>query len=126
MRNRAYFASNPPHAKQESGQKAGRKGRNTPQDTGSPCTLHHLPQVDTTTAATMNAKEYKTTQKEIKRLIWLTHPTALNDAINDYQDGTDLDDVAADVAAALYTDDTFNEYTAADLEAAIAEAITEY
>ncbi len=63
---------------------------------------------------------------QITALIWLTHPAALNTAINDYQAGTDLDDAADDVAAALYTDDTFNEYTAAELQAAIAEAITEY
>lgn len=63
---------------------------------------------------------------QITALIWLTHPAALNTAINDYQSGTDLDEAAADVAAALYTDDTFNEYTAAELQAAIAEAITEY
>lgn len=63
---------------------------------------------------------------QITALIWLTHPTALNTAINDYQAGTDLNDAADDVAAALHTDDTFNEYTAAELQAAIAEAITEY
>lgn len=63
---------------------------------------------------------------QITALIWLTHPAALNTAINDYQAGTDLDEAADDVAAALYTDDTFNEYTAAELQAAIAEAITEY
>ena len=63
---------------------------------------------------------------QITALIWLTHPAALNTAINDYQAGADLDEAAADVAAALYTDDTFNEYTDAELQAAIAEAITEY
>ena len=66
------------------------------------------------------------TMSQIINLIWLTHPAALNTAINDYQAGTDLDEAVDDVAAALYTDDTFNEYTAAELQAAIAEAITEY
>ena len=46
---------------------------------------------------------------QITALIWLTHPAALNTAINDYQAG-------ADVAAALYTDDTFNEYTDTEIE----------
>ena len=63
---------------------------------------------------------------QIINLSWLTHPAALNTAINDYQAGADLDEAADDVAAALYTDDTFNEYTAAELQAAITEAITEY
>lgn len=62
----------------------------------------------------------------IINLIWLTHPTALNDAIAAYQDGAAIDNTASDVIAALYTDDTFNEYSNAELQAAISEAITEY
>ena len=58
-------------------------------------------------------------------LLWLTHPTALNDAIADVQDGMDIDDAVAEVVTALYTDDTFNEYSEAELQAAIAETITE-
>ena len=59
-------------------------------------------------------------------LIWLTHPAALNDAITTYQDGTTIDDACAEVLAALYTDDTFNEYTESELQAAICEVITNY
>lgn len=59
-------------------------------------------------------------------LIWLTHPTALNDAIDAHQSGLELDEAAAEVVTALYTDDTFNEYSESELQAAIAEAISEY
>lgn len=63
---------------------------------------------------------------EIISLIWLTHPTALNDAISAVEDGTDIDEAAAELVTALYTDDTFNEYSDDELQAAIAEAINEY
>ena len=63
---------------------------------------------------------------EITALIWLTHPAALNDAITAYQDGASLNDAAAEVMAALCTDDTFNEYTESELQAAICEEITNY
>ena len=35
-------------------------------------------------------------------------------------------EAAADLMAVLYTDDTFNYYTDTELQAAVAEAITEY
>ena len=63
---------------------------------------------------------------EIATLIRLTHPTALNEAIEAVENGTDLDEAAADLMAALYTDDTFNDYTDTELQTAVAEVITEY
>lgn len=63
---------------------------------------------------------------EIINLIRLTHPTALNEAIEAVENGTDIDEAAADIMAALYTDDTFNEYSEEQLTAAIAEMINEY
>lgn len=62
----------------------------------------------------------------LTHLIWLTHPQAMSDAINAVQDGMDIDDAAAEVITALYTDDTFNEYSEAELQAAVADVITEY
>lgn len=64
--------------------------------------------------------------KDLTALIWLTHPTATADAISEYNDGASLDEAAADLMAALYTDDTFNEYSEEQLTAAIAEMINEY
>lgn len=63
---------------------------------------------------------------EIINLIRLTHPTALNEAIEAVENGTDIDEAAADLMAALYTDDTFNDYSEEQLTAAIAEMINEY
>ena len=63
---------------------------------------------------------------EIATLIRLTHPTALNEAIEAVENGTDIDEAAADLMAALYTDDTFNDYSEEQLTAAIAEMINEY
>ena len=63
---------------------------------------------------------------EIINLIRLTHPAALNEAIEAVENGTDIDEAAADLMAALYTDDTFNEYSEEQLTAAIAEMINEY
>lgn len=62
----------------------------------------------------------------IINLIWLTHPTALKDAITAYQDGANIGEAVEEVIAALYTDDTFNEYSEAELQSAISEAIAEY
>lgn len=59
----------------------------------------------------------------IINLIRLTHPTALNDAINEYQEGMPIDEAVAKVIAALYTDDTFNEYSEEQLQTAITEII---
>ena len=64
--------------------------------------------------------------KEITTLIRLTHPTALNYAITARQEGADLGDAADEVLAALYTDDTFNEYTDTELRAAVEEVLAEY
>ena len=63
---------------------------------------------------------------EIINLIRLTHPTALNEAIEAVENGTDVYEAAADLMAALYTDDTFNDYSEEQLTAAIAEMINEY
>lgn len=63
---------------------------------------------------------------EIINLIRLTHPAALNEAIEAVENGTDIDEAAADLMAALYTDDTFNDYTDTELQTAVAEVITEY
>lgn len=63
---------------------------------------------------------------EIISLVWLTHPFAISNAIDAYQDGTPIDDAAAEVIAALYVDDTFNEYSDAQLQAAISEILSEY
>ena len=63
---------------------------------------------------------------EIINLIRLTHPAALNEAIEAVENGTDLDETAADLMAVLYTDDTFNDYSEEQLTAAIAEMINEY
>ena len=63
---------------------------------------------------------------EIINLIQLTHTTALNEAIEAVENGTDIDEAAAELALKLYTDDTFNEYSEEQLTAAIAEMINEY
>ncbi len=63
---------------------------------------------------------------EITALIWLLHPIALNAAIAEYQNGAELDEAAAEVIAAVYTDDAFNEYNESELQAAICEEITNY
>lgn len=58
---------------------------------------------------------------DIRLLIQMLHPTALADAISDYEDTGDLDECAANLVAGLYTDDTFNEYSANELQAAASE-----
>ena len=65
---------------------------------------------------------------DLTNLIWLTHPTALNDAITAAQDGTpeDAENEFSFLFSLLLGDDTFNEYTAEELQAAIEEAVTEY
>ena len=65
---------------------------------------------------------------EIISLIWLTHPTALNDAITAAREESpeDADAELSTLLAALMVDDTFNDYTEEQLAAAIAEAINEY
>lgn len=65
---------------------------------------------------------------EIISLIWLTHPTALNDAITAAREESPEDAEAelSTLLTALLVDDTFNEYTENELQAAIAEAISEY
>lgn len=40
--------------------------------------------------------------------------------------GADLEESALDVITVLYTDDTFNQYTESELQAAISEEITNY
>ena len=66
--------------------------------------------------------------REIISLIWLTHPTALNDAITAAQEGTpeEAEDEFSYLFAALLVDDTFSAYSQEELQAAIEEAITEY
>lgn len=66
--------------------------------------------------------------KEIISLMWLTHPTALNDAITAAREENpdDADAELSTLLAALMVDDTFNDYTEEQLAAAIAEAINEY
>lgn len=59
-------------------------------------------------------------------LILLTHPIAMSNAIDLYKEGASIDDAASEVITAIHTDDTFNEYSPAELQAAISEAITEY
>lgn len=65
---------------------------------------------------------------EIISLIWLTHPTALNDVITAAREENpdDADAELSTLLAALMVDDTFNDYTEEQLAAAIAEAINEY
>lgn len=64
---------------------------------------------------------------DIISLIWMTHPTALNDAIRASQESPeDAEAALGTLFTALLVDDTFNEYTEAELQAAIAEAIAEY
>lgn len=62
---------------------------------------------------------------ELKNLIWLTHPTAMSDAISAVKDGQDIDEAALEVVTALYTDDTFNEYSENELQTAVAEVISD-
>lgn len=63
----------------------------------------------------------------IINLIKLTHPAALNAAIFAAENETaeEAEAAADELLAALYLDDTFNEYTESELNAAIAEAINE-
>lgn len=65
---------------------------------------------------------------EIINLIRLTHPQALNAAIFAAENGTieEAEEAAAELLAALYIDDTFNQCTESELLAAISEATTEY
>lgn len=62
---------------------------------------------------------------ELKNLIWLTHPTAMSDAISAVENGQDIDDAALEIVTVLYTDDTFNEYSEDELQAAVAEVISD-
>lgn len=66
--------------------------------------------------------------QNVINLIWLTHPAALNAVIFAAENETPADVEAAggELLAALYLDDTFNEYGESELIAAIAEAINEY
>ena len=61
MRNRAIFASDATSIRQESGQKAGRKGRNTPKEREQEHTTcisghHHRPKERATTEAPATSK----------------------------------------------------------------------
>lgn len=62
---------------------------------------------------------------DITNLIWITHPTALNDAIMAAQYGTpeEAESEYAYLFGALLSDDTFSEYSQEELQAAIEEAI---
>lgn len=65
---------------------------------------------------------------EIINLIWLTHPTALNDAITVAHEESpeDAERECGFLFGQLLSDDTFNGYSESELEAAISEAISEY
>lgn len=63
---------------------------------------------------------------EIINLIRLTHNATLCDAIQDYWEGTPIDEATEEVISFLRYDDAFNEYSEDELQAAISEAITEY
>lgn len=63
---------------------------------------------------------------DLVNLIRLTHGAGLNAAIEaSYESEESAEYEASMLMAALYVDDTFNEYTEAELQAAIAEAINE-
>ena len=62
---------------------------------------------------------------DLATLIWMTHPTATADAINAYDDGEELDEAVAELVTSLYIDDTFNEYSDEQLQAAATELIAE-
>lgn len=65
---------------------------------------------------------------EIISLIWLTHPTALNDAITAAREESpeDAEHEFSYLFGAILNDDTFNGYSPEEIQAAIAEAINEY
>ena len=65
---------------------------------------------------------------EIISLIWLTHPTALNDAITAAREESpeDAEYEFSYLFGTILNDDTFNGYSPEEIQAAIAEAINEY
>lgn len=62
----------------------------------------------------------------LKTLIQLTHPVLICEAIDAYIGGAEIDDAALQAVTMLYTDDTFSEYSDAELQMAVSELITEY
>lgn len=63
---------------------------------------------------------------DLVNLIRLTHGAGLNSVIEaSYESEESAEYEASMLMAALYVDDTFNEYTEAELQTAIAEAINE-
>lgn len=65
--------------------------------------------------------------QEIINLIWLTHPQQMDYVMKatEEHDQDSLDAELSTLMAALYVDDTFNEYSEEQLQQAVNEAINE-
>lgn len=63
---------------------------------------------------------------QLKNLLQLTRPTLMADAASYLCDGWSVEDATESALTALYTDDTFNEYSETELQAAISEIITDF
>lgn len=65
---------------------------------------------------------------EIITLMWLTHPTALDNALTAFREESpeEAENERDFLFWQLLNDDTFNGYSESELQAAISEAINEY